>query len=40
MFRVTDDVEEAVRVMVEAQEHRASPAPGGGQSPTDPERPD
>jgi uncharacterized protein (TIGR00730 family) len=40
MFRVTDDVEEAVRVMVEAQEHRASPAPGGGQSPTEAERPD
>ncbi|NUR08746.1 MAG: TIGR00730 family Rossman fold protein [Nocardioidaceae bacterium] len=40
MFRVTDDVDEAVAVMVEAREHRASSAPGGGESPGDTRRPD
>jgi uncharacterized protein (TIGR00730 family) len=40
IFRITDDAEEAVDVMVEARRHRASPAPGGGESPVDAERPD
>ena len=40
MFRVTDDVDEAVAVMVSAQEHRRSPAPGAGESPGDTRRPD
>ena len=33
MFRVTDDVDEAVSVMVESQRHRDSQAPGGGETP-------
>jgi uncharacterized protein (TIGR00730 family) len=40
MFSVTDDVEEAVEVMVEASRQRADDAPGGGRSPVDGERPD
>jgi uncharacterized protein (TIGR00730 family) len=40
MFRVTDDVEEAVSVMVQAQQHRRSPAPGGGETVGDAELPD
>ncbi|MEP7091582.1 MAG: TIGR00730 family Rossman fold protein [Nocardioidaceae bacterium] len=40
MFRVTDDVDEAVAVMVEAQQHRNSPAPGGGETVGDADRPD
>ena len=40
MFQVTDDPEEAVTVMVEAQRHRPSPAPGGGETPVDAEQPD
>jgi uncharacterized protein (TIGR00730 family) len=40
MFRVTDDVDEAVGVMVEAQRRRDNPAPGGGEAPVDAERPD
>ena len=32
MFRLTDDVEEAVEVMVEARRHRQSSAPGGGET--------
>jgi uncharacterized protein (TIGR00730 family) len=40
MFRVTDDAEEAVAVMVEAQQRRASCAPGGGETSGDGERPD
>jgi hypothetical protein len=32
MFRLTDDVEEAVDVMVEARRHRQSSAPGGGEA--------
>jgi len=40
MFRVTDDVDEAVSVMVEARANRSSPAPGGGQTPTETKRPD
>jgi uncharacterized protein (TIGR00730 family) len=40
MFRVTDDVEEAVAVMVEARHRRRSEAPGGGETPGGPRRPD
>jgi uncharacterized protein (TIGR00730 family) len=40
MFRVTDDVDEAIEVMVGAQSRRDSPAPGGGESPGDARRPD
>ena len=40
MFRVTDDPAEAVAVMVEAQRHRRSSAPGGGETRGDGERPD
>ena len=40
MFRVTDDVDEAIEVMVAAQSRRDSPAPGGGESPGDAQRPD
>ena len=40
MFRVTDDVDEAVAVMVRAQQARASSAPGGGETLTDAEQPD
>ena len=40
MFRVTDDVDEAVAVMVRAQQARASSAPGGGETLMDAEQPD
>ena len=40
MFRVTDDVDEAVAVMVAARQHRRSLAPGGGESPVEWEQPD
>jgi len=40
MFTVTDDVDEAVAVMVAAREHRRSPRPGGGETPGDPHRPE
>jgi uncharacterized protein (TIGR00730 family) len=40
MFVVTDDVEEAVAVMVRAQRDRASSAPGAGETPVDAEQPD
>src|SRR4051794_41230696 len=40
MFQVTDDVDEAVEVMVEAQRRRGSAAPGAGESPGDTDRPD
>ncbi len=40
MFQVTDDVDEAVAVMVAAQQHRRSLAPGGGESPVEWEQPD
>ena len=39
MLRLTDDVAEAVEVMVRARDDRASPAPGGGQSAGEPEDP-
>lgn len=40
IFRVTDDVDEAVRIMLRAREDRTSPAPGGGKHPRDPHTPD
>ena len=40
MFRVTDDIDEAVKVMVEAQQHRISSAPGAGDRHEHPRRPD
>ena len=40
MFRVTDDPDEVVRVMAEARQRRASPAPGGGETLGDADRPD
>jgi uncharacterized protein (TIGR00730 family) len=40
MFRLTDDIDEAVEVMVSAQERRLDASPGGGESPGDTARPD
>ncbi|HZJ05228.1 MAG TPA: TIGR00730 family Rossman fold protein [Nocardioidaceae bacterium] len=40
MFLVTDHVEEAVEILVEAQQHRESPAPGAGDKHDAPRRPD
>ncbi len=40
MFHVTDDIDEAVGILVEARQRRRSPAPGGGEPFPDPERPD
>jgi uncharacterized protein (TIGR00730 family) len=40
MFRVTDDVDEAIAVMVGSQHRRHSAAPGGGETPGGPQRPD
>ena len=40
MFCLTDNVDEAVKVMVEAQAERESAAPGGGAKPGASERPD
>jgi predicted Rossmann-fold nucleotide-binding protein len=40
MFRVTDDVHEAVQVMVDAQRQRHSSAPGAGEKHENPKRPD
>jgi hypothetical protein len=40
MFCVTDEVEEAVEVMAEAAHRRRSPAPGAGEKPDEPRRPD
>ena len=40
MIRLTDDVDEAVKLMVDAQVRRRSAAPGGGESPDTPHRPD
>ena len=40
MFRVTDDINEAVEILVEAQRRRHSAAPGGGEKHPDAERPD
>jgi hypothetical protein len=40
MIRLTDDVDEAIKLMVDAQQHRRSDAPGGGESPDIPHRPD
>ncbi len=40
LFHVTDDIDEAVRIMVESREQRSSPAPGGGEHPANPHTPD
>ncbi|MGH3330753.1 MAG: TIGR00730 family Rossman fold protein [Nocardioidaceae bacterium] len=40
MFRLTDDIDEAVDVMVEAARHRLSAAPGGGEMHEPPGDPD
>jgi uncharacterized protein (TIGR00730 family) len=40
MFTVTDDVDEAVKILVEAQRERESPAPGAGEKHEHAERPD
>jgi uncharacterized protein (TIGR00730 family) len=40
MIRLTDDVDEAIKLMIDAQQHRRSAAPGGGESPDAPHRPD
>ena len=40
IFRVTDDVDEAVEIMLQAREERTSPAPGGGKHPREPHTPD
>ena len=40
MIRLTDDVDEAVKLMIDAQDRRRSAAPGGGESPDTPHRPD
>jgi uncharacterized protein (TIGR00730 family) len=40
MFRLTDDVHEAVETMVDAQRQRHSSAPGGGEKHENPKRPD
>ena len=40
MFNVTDDIEEAVKVMTEARDHRRSSAPGAGERHDDSTRPD
>ena len=40
MFRLTDDIHEAVEILVEAQQKRQSTAPGGGEKHPDAERPD
>ena len=40
MFQVTDDVDEAIEVMVAAQRARTSADPGGGETPGDAEIPD
>ncbi len=43
IIQLTDDIDEAVRILVEAQKHRSSSSPGGGETPEgnhDPQRPD
>ncbi|HEX4976692.1 MAG TPA: TIGR00730 family Rossman fold protein [Nocardioides sp.] len=40
LLHVTDDVDEAVAIMVEASAHRASSAPGGGEQPVEPHDPE
>ncbi|HET7691004.1 MAG TPA: TIGR00730 family Rossman fold protein [Nocardioidaceae bacterium] len=40
LLQLTDDVHEAVHIMVEADERRASPAPGGGETPVPPHQPE
>jgi uncharacterized protein (TIGR00730 family) len=40
MFSLTDDVDEAVAVMLEAREQRESSAPGGGEKPGEARQPE
>jgi uncharacterized protein (TIGR00730 family) len=40
LLHVTDDVDEAVTIMVEARAHRTSTAPGGGEHVIEPHNPD
>ena len=40
MFQVLDDVDEVVEVMVRSQQQRDSTAPGAGEKPVPPKRPD
>jgi len=40
MLRLTDDVDEAVEIMVESSNHRRSQAPGGGDKFGEPKTPD
>ena len=40
LLHLTDDADEAVAIMAEARAHRMSPAPGGGELPVEPHRPD
>ncbi len=40
LLHLTDDVDEAVSIMIEASAHRASSAPGGGEHPVEPHNPD
>jgi len=40
MIRLTDDVDEAVKLMIDAHNRRRSAAPGGGESPDTAHRPD
>jgi uncharacterized protein (TIGR00730 family) len=40
MFTVTDDLDEAVGILVDARRRRDSPAPGAGEKPGDTQRPD
>jgi uncharacterized protein (TIGR00730 family) len=40
MLHLTDDVDEAVEIMVQAQRNRESPAPGAGEKPEATKRPD
>ena len=40
VLHLTDDVDEAVEIMVESQLHRKSPAPGAGEKPVESKRPD
>jgi len=40
MFRVTDDIDDAIKVMVDARDRRRSAAPGGGDKHSPPEQPE
>jgi len=40
LLQLTDDVDTAVRIMVESDERRSSRAPGGGETPVPPHQPE